>query len=61
MMTNVLSEKVSRENGQTYWLTGPALISYYDVAWITDDVPSLLGRPACSFGEFATDYATAFS
>ena len=98
--------------GKTYWLTGPALISYYDVAavlskllgrtityreltfdqdkdamiragvpeqvaemnaqaasltadgdaaWVTDDVPSLLGRPARSFEEFATDYATAFS
>jgi uncharacterized protein YbjT (DUF2867 family) len=98
--------------GKTYWLTGPALISYYEVAavlskllgrtityreltfdqdkdtmigagvpgqvaemnaqaasltadgdaaWVTDDVPSLLGRPARSFGEFATDYATAFS
>jgi uncharacterized protein YbjT (DUF2867 family) len=98
--------------GQTYWLTGPALISYYDVAavlskllgrtityreltfdqdkdamiragvpeqvaemnaqaasltadgdaaWVTDDVPSLLGRPARSFEEFAADYATAFS
>jgi uncharacterized protein YbjT (DUF2867 family) len=98
--------------GKTYWLTGPALISYYDVAavlsellgrtityreltfdqdkvamiragvpeqiaemnaqaasltadgdaaWVTDDVPSLLGRPARSFEEFATDYANAFS
>jgi uncharacterized protein YbjT (DUF2867 family) len=98
--------------GQTYWLTGPALISYYDIAavlsellgrtityreltfdqdkdamiragvpeqiaemnaqaasltadgdaaWVTDDVPSLLGRPARSFEEFATDYANAFS
>ena len=98
--------------GKTYWLTGPALISYYDVAavlskllgppityreltfdqdkdtmiragvpeqiaemnaqaasltangdaaWVAGDVPSLLGRPARSFGEFATDYATAFS
>jgi uncharacterized protein YbjT (DUF2867 family) len=98
--------------GKTYWLTGPALISYYDVAavlskllgrtityreltfdqdkdtmiragvpgqvaemnaqaasltadgdaaWVTDDVLSLLGRPARSFGEFATDYASAFS
>ena len=98
--------------GQTYWLSGPALISYYDVAavlsellgrtitcreltfdqdkdamiragvpeqiaemnaqaasltadgdaaWVTDDVPSLLGRPARSFEEFATDYAKAFS
>jgi uncharacterized protein YbjT (DUF2867 family) len=98
--------------GKTYWLTGPALISYYDVAavlskllgrtityreltfdqdkdamiragvpeqiaemnaqaasltadgdaaWVTDDAPSLLGRPARSFEEFATDYANAFS
>ncbi len=98
--------------GKTYWLTGPALISNYDVAavlskllgrtitytelsfdankdamiragvpepiaemnaqagslsaggdaeWVTDDVPSLLGRPARSFEQFATDHATAFS
>jgi uncharacterized protein YbjT (DUF2867 family) len=98
--------------GQTYWLTGPGLISNYDVAevlsrllgrtiayqeltfeenknamiraglpapiaemnaqafslaaqgdaeWVTGDVPSLLGRPARSFEQFAADYATAFS
>ena len=98
--------------GQTYWLTGPELISNYDVAavlskllgrtityreltfkenqdamiragvpgqiaemnaqafsltadgdaeWVTEDVPSLLGRPARSFGQFAADYAAAFS
>jgi uncharacterized protein YbjT (DUF2867 family) len=98
--------------GQTYWLTGPGLISNYDVAtvlselvgrtityreltfeqnaaamisagvpeqiaqmnaqafslaadgdaeWVTEDVPSLLGRPARSFRQFAIDYATAFS
>ncbi len=98
--------------GKTYWLTGPALISNYDVAavlsellgrtityqeltfeenkdamiragvpsqiaemnaqafsltadgdaeWITEDVPSLLGRPARSFGQFTADYAAAFS
>jgi uncharacterized protein YbjT (DUF2867 family) len=29
--------------------------------WVTDDVPSLLGRPARSFEQFATDYASAFS
>ena len=94
--------------GKTYWLTGPELISNYDVAaalskllgraitytelsfdenkdamiragvpapiaemnaqafaltadgdaeWITDDVPSILGRPARSFEQFAADYA----
>jgi uncharacterized protein YbjT (DUF2867 family) len=98
--------------GKTYWLTGPELISYHDVAevlsrllgrtityreltfdqdrdamiragvpdqiaemnaqaaaltadgdaaWITDDVRSLLDRPARSFEEFAADYANAFS
>jgi len=98
--------------GQTYWLTGPGLISNYDVAavlskllgrtityreltveentetmiragvpeqiaqmnaqafslaaggdaeWLTEDVRSLLGRPARSFQHFANDYAAAFS
>ncbi len=98
--------------GKTYWLTGPELISYYDVAavlsrllgraityreltfdqdkdtmiragipgqiaemnaqaaslnadgdaaWISDDVATLLGRPARSFEQFAADYANAFS
>jgi uncharacterized protein YbjT (DUF2867 family) len=98
--------------GKTYWLTGPELISNYDVAavlsellgrtvtyreisfdqnreamiragvpapiaemnaqafsltadgdaeWVTDDVPSLLGRPARPFGQFAADYAATFS
>jgi uncharacterized protein YbjT (DUF2867 family) len=98
--------------GKTYWLTGPELISNYDVAavlskllgrtitytelsfeenrdamiragvpapvaemnaqafsltadgdaeWATDDVPAILGRPARSFEQFATDHATAFS
>ena len=98
--------------GKTYWLSGPELISNYDVAavlskllgrtityreltfeenkdamiragvpaqiaemnaqafsltadgdaeWVTEDVPSLLGRPARSFEQFATDYAAAFS
>ena len=98
--------------GKTYWLTGPDLVSNYDVAavlsrllgrtityrelsfadnknamiragvpeqiaemnaqafvltadgdaeWVTDDVPSILGRPARSFEQFAADYAAAFS
>ncbi len=98
--------------GKIYWLTGPELISNYDVAavlsrllgrtityrelsfdqdrdtmiragvpeqiagmnaqaftmiadgdasWLTDDVPSLVGRPARSFEQFAADYASAFS
>ena len=32
-----------------------------DAAWITDDVPSLLGRPARSFERFAADHAAAFA
>jgi uncharacterized protein YbjT (DUF2867 family) len=98
--------------GKTYWLTGPELVSNYDVAavlskllgrtityreltfeenkdamaragvpgpiaemnaqafsltasgdaeWVTDDIPSILGRPARSFGQFAADHAAAFS
>jgi uncharacterized protein YbjT (DUF2867 family) len=98
--------------GKTYWLTGPELLSNYDVAavlsrllgrtityreltfeenkdtmvragvpepvaemnaqafsltasgdaeWGTDDIPSILGRPARSFEQFAADYAAAFS
>ena len=98
--------------GQTYWLTGPELVSNYDVAavlsrllgrtvtyrelsfeesmaamisggvpeqmaqmnaqafslaangdaeWVTQDVQSVVGRPARSFEQFASDYAAAFS
>jgi uncharacterized protein YbjT (DUF2867 family) len=98
--------------GQTYWLTGPDLVSYADAAdvlsrvlgrpisyrettfdddkqamigvgipepvaqmnaqalglvatgdaaWLSDDVPSILGRPARSFDQFVTDYAAAFT
>jgi uncharacterized protein YbjT (DUF2867 family) len=98
--------------GRTYWLTGPALISYADVAavlsevlgrpvqyrpvsfeedraamtqaglpgpvaemnaqafsliaegdaaWFSQDIPTLLGRPARSFAQFAADFAPAFS
>ena len=97
--------------GRTYWLTGPALITYADVAaalsevlgrpvqyrpvsftedraamvqaglpapvaemnaqafsliaegdaaWLSQDVPALLGRPARSFAQFAADFAPAF-
>lgn len=98
--------------GKTYWLTGPALVSYAEVAavlsqllgrpvtyrplsfeedragmvaagvpapvaemnaqafsliaegdaaWLSDDVPTLLGRQARSFRQFATDHRSAFS
>jgi uncharacterized protein YbjT (DUF2867 family) len=98
--------------GKTYWLSGPELISNYDVAevlskllgrtitytelsldenrdamiqagvpapiaemnaqafalnasgdaeWVTNDVTTILGRPARSFEQFAADHAPAFS
>jgi uncharacterized protein YbjT (DUF2867 family) len=38
-----------------------SLFAQGDSDWITDDVPSLLGRPARTFEKFATDHAGAFS
>jgi hypothetical protein len=32
-----------------------------DADYVTDDVPSVLGRPARSFEQLATDYAAVFS
>lgn len=37
------------------------LFAQGDSDWTTDDVPSLLGRPARTFERFATDHAVAFS
>jgi uncharacterized protein YbjT (DUF2867 family) len=38
-----------------------ALFAHGDSDWVTDDVPSILARPARSFEQFATDHAAAFS
>ncbi|HEY5333879.1 MAG TPA: SDR family oxidoreductase [Solirubrobacterales bacterium] len=38
-----------------------SLFAEGDSDWVTDDVPSLLGRPARSFEEFAIDNAAKFS
>ncbi len=38
-----------------------ALFAEGDSDWVTDDVPTLLGRRARSFERFAHDYASAFS
>ncbi len=38
-----------------------SLIAIGDAEWVTEDIPSLLGRPARSFGQFTADYAAAFS
>ena len=37
------------------------LIADGDAEWLSDDVPSILGRPARSYQQFADDYAHAFS
>ena len=49
-------EQIAEMNAQAFSLTADG-----DAEWVTSDVPSLLGRPARSFEEFATDYAGAFS
>jgi uncharacterized protein YbjT (DUF2867 family) len=49
-------EPIAEMNAQAFSLTAEG-----DAAWVTEDVPSLLGRPARSFEQFAADYATAFS
>ena len=38
-----------------------SLVAEGDAEWVTDDVPTLLGRPARSFEQFVSDYAAAFS
>jgi uncharacterized protein YbjT (DUF2867 family) len=50
------SEEVAAMNAQFY-----GMVAAGNIAWLSQDVPSLLGRPARSFAEFATDYASAFS
>jgi uncharacterized protein YbjT (DUF2867 family) len=47
---------IAEMNAQAFSLTADG-----DAEWITRDVPSLLHRPARSFGQFAADYAAAFS
>jgi len=37
------------------------LFAQGDSDWVTDDVPSILGRPARSFEQFVTDHAAALS
>ena len=48
--------QIAEMNAQAFRLTADG-----DAEWVTDDVPSLLGRPARSFEQFAADYAAAFS
>jgi uncharacterized protein YbjT (DUF2867 family) len=51
-----LPEAVAEMNAQAF-----ALVADGDAAWVTQDVPSILGRPARTFARFAADYAAAFS
>jgi len=56
MLKAGLPEAVADDNARAV-----ALMADGDCDYLTDDVPSILGRPARSFEQFATDYATAFS
>ena len=38
-----------------------SLIAEGDAAWLSEDIPTLLGRPARSYAQFAADYAAAFA
>jgi putative NADH-flavin reductase len=51
-----LPESLAAMNAQAV-----ALFADGDSDYVTDDVPSILGRPARSFEQFATDYAASFS
>ena len=51
-----LREAVADDNARAL-----TLFAEGDADYITDDVPSILGRPARSFEDFATEYAGAFS
>jgi uncharacterized protein YbjT (DUF2867 family) len=56
MINAGVPETVAEMNAQAL-----SLFAQGDSDWITDDVPSLLGRPARTFEQFATDHAAAFS
>jgi hypothetical protein len=51
-----LPEPVAQMNAQAF-----SLIAEGDAAWLSEDIPALLGRPARSFTQFATDFAVAFA
>jgi uncharacterized protein YbjT (DUF2867 family) len=49
-------EAVAQQNAQAFSLTADG-----DAAWVTDDVPVILGRPARSFEQFAAGHAAVFA
>jgi uncharacterized protein YbjT (DUF2867 family) len=56
MLAVGLPESVADDNA-----TAVAMMADGDCDYVTDDVLSILGRPARSFEQFAADFATAFS
>lgn len=56
MINAGLPEPVADDNARAV-----AMMADGDCDYTTEDVPSILGRPARSFGQFATDFALAFS
>ena len=55
MVAAGLPEPVAEMNAQAF-----SLIAEGDAAWLSPDIPALLGRPARSFAQFAADFALAF-
>jgi uncharacterized protein YbjT (DUF2867 family) len=49
-------EAIAEMNAQAFSLNAEG-----DSEWLSEDVPSILGRPARSFEQFATDHRKAFS
>jgi hypothetical protein len=56
MVSAGVPEHIAQMNTQAL-----ALLAQGDSDWVTDDVPTILGRPARSFEQFATEHADAFS
>ena len=56
MVSAGVPEHIAQMNAQAL-----ALLAQGDSDWATDDVPTILRRPARSFEQFATDHAAAFS
>ena len=56
MIDGGLPETIAEMNTQAL-----SLFAQGDSDWITDDVPSLTGRPARTFEQFATDHSAAWS
>jgi uncharacterized protein YbjT (DUF2867 family) len=55
MVRTGLPEPVAEMNAQAF-----SLIADGDAAWLSQDIPALLGRPARSFAQFAADFAPDF-